>query len=63
MEEGAPCHLSQGMVTGLVDGGAPILGGVWEQGAVLRRQAAGECSTHGRAQQAQTRTNSLRNLS
>lgn len=62
MEEGAPCHLSQGMVTGLVDEGASQ-GGVWEQGAVLRRQAAGECSTHGRAQQAQTSTNSLRNLS
>lgn len=37
--------------------------GVWEQGAVLNRQAAGEYSTDGRAQPAQTSTNSLRNLS
>lgn len=59
MEEGA---LAISMVTGLVDGGA-FQGGVWQQGAVLHRQAAGECSTHGRAQQAPTSTNSLRNLS
>lgn len=35
----------------------------WEQGAVLHGQAAGECSTQGRAQQAQTSTNTLTNLS
>lgn len=28
----------------------------WQQGAVLHRQAAGGCSTQGRAQQAQTST-------
>ena len=35
----------------------------WEQGAALHRQAAGECSTQGRAQQAQTSANTLTNLS